>query len=218
MTPNASDPKPRDMMIWPLTVMNLVLKRVNPPNRRDSAAADDAWKTYRIRILEILNQRGVEYIETTDHQIIAVAGKPMPDKSNVQGLVLAALEIRDWLDRMNKLNSENQYDFNIGIYTERVVAGIIAAVRMPYDLYSHALNEAARICQCSKHGTVTVSEYTHACLSTAFECHHSGGLVPLERIHKPIRRLLREASRNTRADDACPINLYEVRSVKHPKH
>lgn len=211
----ATNREPEGMPVWPLTVLYLVAKKVDPFNPK-GLVVDDKWKEYSSKIVDILRSHGIEYTQSVDHQIIGVAGGPMLDDSDTENLIWAALEIQEWLNRMNALAEGFPYQYRIGIHTDKVVAGIVDSARMPYDLYSHALHVGQRMARCCRFGTINVSQYTYAYIEETFQCEFWGSIDSMGEVHKPTDHVFKKAVKDRPDVRRGWIGMYELKGKKKP--
>ncbi len=97
----------------------------------------------------IIKKHGCEKIKTIGDGYMAISGAPIECADHAERLTAAAIEmqetislpesIREYLPRDVKLG------VRIGLHTGSVVAGVIGEERFVYDIYSDAVNTAARM-------------------------------------------------------------------------
>ncbi len=97
----------------------------------------------------IMKKHGCEKIKTIGDGYMAVCGAPLVCEDHAERLAAAALEmqetitlpesIREYMPKGVKLG------VRIGLHTGSVVAGVIGEERFVYDIYSDAVNTAARM-------------------------------------------------------------------------
>ncbi len=196
MVQRSTNMAPTYLPIWPLTVFYLLVKPCDKETCGPTPKRDEAWKAHSKRIMDILEKHGIEYADITDYQLVAITGKLVLDECNTEGLVLAALEIRDWLNQKNAEDGAVQYQFRMGIHTDNVVAGIIASAKMSYGLYSHAKHVAHRMARCAGNGNINLSEYTYAHIHHMVDCEYWGAIDSMGEIHRPSKHIFDKARRN----------------------
>ncbi len=97
----------------------------------------------------VMKKHGCEKIKTMGDGYMAVAGAPIECEDHAERLVAAAIEIRDTIrlpDSIKEyLPAGLSFGVRIGLHTGPVVAGVIGEERFVYDVYSDAVNTAARM-------------------------------------------------------------------------
>ncbi len=79
---------------------------------------------------------------------MAAGGLPTPNNTHATDVVLAALEMRDFIadGKARKINTGLPYfEIRIGIHTGPVVAGIVGVKKFSYDIGGDAVNTAIRM-------------------------------------------------------------------------
>ena len=211
----ATNREPEGMPVWPLTVLYLAAKRVDPFSSSEPET-DTKWIEHSAKILSILKKHGIDYTRSVDHEIIGVAGGPMLDESDTENLIWAALEIQEWMNRMNALAEGFPYQYRIGIHTDKVVAGIVGSARMPYNLYAHALHVAQRMARCCGFGVINVSQFTKAYADDTFECQFWGAIDAMGEVHKPSEHVFKKAVKDRPDVRRGWIGMYELVGKKKP--
>jgi class 3 adenylate cyclase len=119
----------------------------------------------------IVEKHGLEKIKTIGDGYLAAAGLPSETSDHARRACLAALEIRQ---AMEKRNAERrrlllpEWPLRIGIHSGSVIAGIVGASRMTYDLWGDAVNLAARLQESCEAGRINISEATLGLIGDAF--------------------------------------------------
>jgi class 3 adenylate cyclase len=120
----------------------------------------------------IIARHGLEKIKTVGDAYIAVCGLPVADPQHAQKCVLAALEIRDFMDARNQ--SGHLTEVRIGVNSGPVVAGIVGLKKFAYDIWGDTVNTAARMEQHGAPGQVNISQSTYLLVREAFHCSPRG--------------------------------------------
>jgi len=114
----------------------------------------------------ICEKYNVEKIKTIGDAYMAASGLPVPDESSVKNIVLAAIEMQDFVKR-RKIEQDKlghiSFQMRAGINTGPVVAGIVGVKKFQYDIWGDTVNTASRI---ESHGdvdrvNVSKSTYNH---------------------------------------------------------
>jgi class 3 adenylate cyclase len=98
---------------------------------------------------------------------MAAGGLPIPNKKHAVNVVMAALEIIDFINnsKTEKIsNSLPYFEIRIGIHTGPVVAGIVGLKKFSYDIWGDTVNTANRMESAGAAGKVNVSNSTYEIL------------------------------------------------------
>jgi class 3 adenylate cyclase len=112
----------------------------------------------------IMEKHGVEKIKTIGDAYMAAGGLPTPNKTHVNDVVLAALEIADFMKdwaAQKEAKGEPHFDIRIGVNTGPVVAGIVGVKKFQYDIWGDTVNTASRMESAGAVGKVNISESTY---------------------------------------------------------
>ena len=116
---------------------------------------------------DIIYKHHCERIKTIGDAYMAVCGMPQEDENHAENMVLAALEILDFLKTRNT-TSEIQWNIRIGIHSGRVVGGIVGVRKYIYDVFGDTINTAARMETNSETMRINVSHVTYDLLKDKF--------------------------------------------------
>jgi class 3 adenylate cyclase len=127
----------------------------------------------------IIEEHGLEKIKTIGDGYLAASGLPTETRDHAHRACLAALEIRE---AMAKRNAERkklllpEWPIRIGIHSGAVIAGIVGASRLTYDIWGDGVNLAARLQENCEAGQINISEATVGLVGGAFELQARGQL------------------------------------------
>ena len=116
----------------------------------------------------IMTKHGVEKIKTIGDAYMAVGGLPTANSTHANDVVIAALEIQQFMyDYKAKREAAGQifFEARIGVHTGPVVAGIVGVKKFAYDIWGDTVNTAARMESGSEPGKINISEATRDQLS-----------------------------------------------------
>jgi ligand-binding sensor domain-containing protein/class 3 adenylate cyclase/predicted metal-dependent HD superfamily phosphohydrolase len=125
----------------------------------------------------IIDKYNLEKIKTIGDAYMCAGGVPIRNVSNPFDIILAALEIQDYIKYRNKIkieNGEKPWELRIGINTGELVAGVIGTKRFAFDVWGDTVNVANRLEANSEAGKVNISNTTYELVKDFFECSFRG--------------------------------------------
>jgi class 3 adenylate cyclase/ligand-binding sensor domain-containing protein/predicted metal-dependent HD superfamily phosphohydrolase len=125
----------------------------------------------------IVKERNIEKIKTIGDAYMAVGGIPEANTTHAIDVCLAALLIQDYMAKHKfdaLANGKDFWEIRIGINTGPVTAGIIGKLKIAYDVWGSAVNQAQRMEQFAEPGTISVSETTFRLIEPYFEVRPRG--------------------------------------------
>jgi len=128
----------------------------------------------------IITKFGIEKIKTIGDSYMCVGGLDNNTKQNVVNTVLAAIEIRDFIEtekERRSLNDQFYFDIRIGLHTGSVIAGIVGIKKFAYDIWGNTVNIASRMESASEPGKINVSGETYELIKTHFNCEYRGKVM-----------------------------------------
>ena len=123
---------------------------------------------------EIISKYDIEKIKTIGDAYLAVSGLPVPDPLHAEHIVLAALDIIDFMYQRQQKMGDKTFHVRIGVHSGSVVAGIVGVTKFAYDIWGDTVNIAARMEQSSSGGKVNISEPTYRLIQDRFYCSYRG--------------------------------------------
>ncbi|TDD95279.1 adenylate/guanylate cyclase domain-containing protein [Flavobacterium cellulosilyticum] len=125
---------------------------------------------------EIIENHELEKIKTVGDAYMCAGGLPFPTKDHAYKMILAAIDIAEFVKDSKKNNPENQirFDIRIGINTGPVVAGVVGIKKFSYDIWGDTVNIASRMETNSDSGKINISENTYQLIKDLFNCDYRG--------------------------------------------
>jgi adenylate cyclase len=124
---------------------------------------------------EICEKFNLEKIKTIGDAYMCAGGVPLPNKTNPEEAVMAALEMRHWLVNRNKTNPNALFrSMRIGIHTGEVIAGVVGKNKFAYDIWGDAVNVAARLEEFGEPEQINISKQTYELVKNKFKCAYQG--------------------------------------------
>jgi len=125
---------------------------------------------------EIIEKYKLEKIKTIGDAYMCAGGLPFTSDDHAKRMVLAAFEIAEFVDEIQKEVEKKNLNFNvrIGINTGPVVAGVVGSKKFAYDIWGDTVNIASRMESNSALGKINISENTYQLIKDDFECEYRG--------------------------------------------
>ena len=125
---------------------------------------------------EIIEKHGLEKIKTVGDAYLCAGGLPFPTEDHASKMVLAAIEIAEFVNDSKKINTLNQtrFEIRIGINTGPVVAGVVGIKKFAYDIWGDTVNIASRMETNSEAGKINITENTYELIKDSFNCVYRG--------------------------------------------
>lgn len=131
---------------------------------------------YYSKFDEIIEKYGLEKIKTVGDSYMCAGGLPFPTKDHSYKMILAALDILDFVNVSKESATKDQVKLNIriGINTGPVVAGVVGTRKFAYDIWGDAVNVASRMESNSEPGRINISENLYRLVKDDFDCEYRG--------------------------------------------
>src|SRR6056297_1106109 len=126
---------------------------------------------------QIVKKYKIEKIKTIGDAYMCAGGVPKKNITNPIDVVLAALEMQDYMNSLKKEYEEQErefWDFRIGIHTGPVTATFHGRKKLSYDLKGDTVHIATRIASASDFGEVNLTIMTYEMIKQYFTCDYSG--------------------------------------------
>ena len=125
----------------------------------------------------IMSKYRIEKIKTIGDSYMCAGGLPVANTTHATDIVLAALEIRQFMLNEQQLRKENgkpYLEIRIGCNTGPVIAGIVGLKKFAYDIWGDTVNVASRMESSGEPGKINISGSTYELIKDTFECTYRG--------------------------------------------
>ena len=119
----------------------------------------------------------IEKIKTIGDTFMCAGGIPVKNITNPVEVVLAALEMKDFVDKYEKIQksrNEKVWKIKFGVHTGPVVAEFMGKKKISYDIKGDTVNTASRIQSNAEVGKVIISVMTYELVKEFFNCEYFG--------------------------------------------
>ena len=119
----------------------------------------------------------IEKIKTIGDTYMCAGGIPIKNITNPVEVVLAALEMKDFVDeyeQIQKSRDEKIWKIKFGVHTGPVVAEFMGRKKISYDIKGDTVNTASRIQSNAEEGKVIISIMTYELVKEFFNCEYFG--------------------------------------------
>ncbi len=133
--------------------------------------------SYFSKFDEIIENHFIEKIKTIGDAYLCAGGLPLSNKSNPFNVIVAALEMQQFINEsleLNKTPDGKLWECRIGIDTGSVIAGVVGKKKYIYDIWGDTVNVAARIQQNGEVGRINISGKAYSYIKDYFDCEYRG--------------------------------------------
>ena len=123
----------------------------------------------------IVQKYNLEKLKTIGDSYMIAAGVPQKMDNHAENILLAAIEMRDYLINRNR-NKEIKLEMKAGIHTGPVVAGIVGMRKFTFDVWGDTVNIASRMTSGCEPQKVNISGETYKLIKDKFDCSYRGRL------------------------------------------
>jgi adenylate cyclase len=125
----------------------------------------------------IVKKYKIEKIKTIGDAYMCAGGVPVKNITNPVDVVLAALEMQDYLNNLKtEYESQNKkfWDLKMGIHTGPVTATFSGRKKISYELKGETVHIATRMASASEVGRINISIMTYELVKQYFVCDYNG--------------------------------------------
>ncbi len=126
---------------------------------------------------KIVEKYKIQKIKTIGDAYMCAGGVPVKNITNPIDVVLAALEMEDYLGNLKAEYEEKGrqfWDLRLGIHTGAVTATMQGRKKISYDLKGDTVNIATRMAAASDVGMINMSIMTYEMVKPYFDCEYYG--------------------------------------------
>ena len=109
----------------------------------------------------ISDKYDIEKIKTIGDSYMAAGGIPNPNEDSLKNIVLAGLEMQEFMIErkvQNSIINKPAFEMRLGIHAGPIVAGIVGVKKFQYDVWGDTVNTASRVESNGMAGKVNISE------------------------------------------------------------
>lgn len=128
---------------------------------------------------EIIGRHNLEKLKTIGDAYMCVGGLPEVNRRHPIDACLAALEIQDYMETVNRQREKLRlapWELRIGIHSGPVMAGVVGTKKFTYDIWGDAVNIAALMESSGLAGRINISESSYHRVRDLFEAEHRGSI------------------------------------------
>jgi len=136
--------------------------------------------SYFTKFDEITHKYNIEKIKTIGDAYLCVSGLPVIDKNHAVNAVLAAIEMRDYVQSVaaeKEPGDPSAFEMRIGIHSGPVVSGVVGFKKFAFDIWGDTVNTAARLETQSEASKINISSSTYELVKDLFNCEYRGRLL-----------------------------------------
>jgi len=125
----------------------------------------------------VVEKYNIEKIKTIGDAYMCAGGIPHPNRTNPIEVVLAALEMQDYMEGLKEEQTArgiSLWDIRIGIHTGTVIAGVVGQKKLSYDIWGDTVNTASRMESSGLPGRINISGVTYEYVKDFFICEYRG--------------------------------------------
>jgi len=142
----------------------------------------------------IVKKYKIEKIKTIGDDYMCAGGVPSKNITNPIDVVLAAMEMQEYMNKLKHQYEERQqafWDFRIGIHTGPVAASYSGRKKISYELKGDTVHIATRIASASEYGEINISIMTYELVKQYFNCDYNGTIPVKYKGNMEILRMKR---------------------------
>lgn len=141
----------------------------------NSRALMDQLDSIMFHFDNIVQKYKIEKIKTIGDTLMCAGGIPIKNITNPVEVVMAALEMKQVVENLQRLNrDERVWELKMGIHTGPVNATISGQKKIAYDIKGDTVNIATRMESSGQLGRIVISANTYELVKEFFICEYFG--------------------------------------------
>lgn len=124
----------------------------------------------------LVDQYGVEKIETVGDEYMAACGVPRPNANHARAVALLALDMCAYMASF-PMQYGRRLEIRIGIHSGPIVAGVIGRKKFAFELFGDTVNTANRMQSHGVPGKVQITHSTYELIKDEFVCEPRGKML-----------------------------------------
>ncbi|MBI5031889.1 MAG: adenylate/guanylate cyclase domain-containing protein [Chloroflexi bacterium] len=124
----------------------------------------------------LVDQYGVEKIETVGDEYMAACGVPRANPNHAQSIAQLALQMCSFMASFPSYNGR-RLEIRIGIHSGPIIAGVIGRKKFAFELFGDTVNTANRMQSHGVPGKVQITRTTYELLKDEFVCEPRGKVM-----------------------------------------
>jgi class 3 adenylate cyclase len=125
------------------------------------------------RFDEIIEETGVEKIETIGDAYLAACGLEEETTEHAINCITAAQKMLSFLEERNR-SHEIKWKMRVGIHSGPIVAGVVGKKKFRYDLFGDTINTASRMESSGEPSKINISDPTFQLVKNVINCEYRG--------------------------------------------
>ncbi len=166
---------------------------------------------------EIVKKYKIQKIRTVGDAYMCAGGVPVKNITNPIDVVLAALEMEEYLGKLKEeyeAKGREFWDLRLGIHTGAVTATMQGRKKISYDLKGDTVNIATRMAAASNEGMINMSVMTYELVKPYFDCEYHGK-IPVKYQGDMEMYFLKRIKKKYSEDRKTGIHPNEIFRVKY---
>jgi adenylate cyclase len=157
----------------------------------DSSSVMDELDEIYVGFEAIVVKYKIEKIKTIGDTYMCAGGIPIKNITNPVDVVMAAVEMRDFLQEFEKKRRGEKriWDLKIGVHSGPVTAAISGRKKINYDIKGDTVNIASRIEAVTEDGMILISIMSYELVKEFFDCEYYGRLPVKYKDDLPMYRV-----------------------------
>lgn len=128
---------------------------------------------------QIADRHKIQKIRTLGDTYMCAGGVPVKNITNPLDVILAALEMKAFIDKMKTEHAGGDalfWSFKFGLHTGGVTATVRGKKKISYDITGEPVTIATRLAAAGEAGEITISDMTHVLVQGYFTCKEAGSI------------------------------------------